>query len=126
LNQSQFLVQEADSTHEWRRAEISTFLKHQSAFAEPPPTVTPNQRIEVAAKDLPAAFDAIATTVAARLNATEAAAIAVLTQPFNIPHEVDGALLRQSRQELGRELTGQEKRQLRDRFVIACKARGQI
>src|SRR5258705_458652 len=67
-SQSQFLLQEADSTTEWGLKDIQSFMSHTPRIAPPvAPTVVPT--VPVAAKPTPNSLDELAKVAASEIDA---------------------------------------------------------
>lgn len=116
-NQSLFLVQEADTTHEWNRERIAGFLtcKTQPVTASPPELKPPDS-------DEP--LDAVASWLVASLDRAE---LLALTSAFEasrqVPKDLDARLLTGGRTAIGRDLSSQEKKRLRNTFIELCRQR---
>ena len=122
-SQSLFLMQEADSTHEWGPDDLSRFLSFKAeALDAPAPAVAP-----AAPAQPPIAANAIvevARTLAGEIEITELEALAAsIRQSGQIPQDVDGRLLARARSALKALLDGHQKRAIRKEFVAACEAR---
>lgn len=122
-SQSLFLLQEADTTHEWTADDISVFLKCQ-----------PNQPLPAAGSDiaslesslanLGSPLQAVAVRVAARLQPAEIeAVIEAVERGGQVPRDIDAQLLGGARSEIGRDLNSIEKKDVRKHFLDACRAR---
>jgi uncharacterized LabA/DUF88 family protein len=125
-NQSQFLLREADTTHEWGEAEVSAFLG-----CKPAPTPTP---VPVAAPTIllapdgavvsSDALDLIALKIA---QALEAAALSAVVEAYDstrqLPRDIDGKLLARGRASVGRSLDSSDKRRVRTAFIESCRKR---
>jgi hypothetical protein len=125
-NQSQFLLREADTTHEWGEAEVSPYLG-----SNPAPTPTP---VPVAAPTIllapdgavvsSDALDLIALKIA---QALEAAALSAVVEAYDstrqLPRDIDGKLLARGRASVGRSLDSSDKRRVRTAFIESCRKR---
>ena len=120
-SQSLFLLQEADTTHEWSANEVSTFLQCQ-----------PNRHPEGTAPLVPGIDSgpeqdpllAVATQVAARLELTEIEALVEATERVGqVPRDVDKELLGGARAAIKRDLNSVEKKDLRMHFINECRQR---
>ena len=122
-SQSLFLLQEADTTHEWSTTEISVFLKCQLRPTPPDPTVPPSPPVNVAG-DLQTVLESVATRVVARLDKTEIEALVESVDRMGqIPRDVDAQLLGGAREEIERDLNPGEKKDIRRYFSEKCRAR---
>ena len=130
-SQSRQLLQEADTTSEWDQAAIASFLSIRPLApspappAAPPPAAPPADESETggpppSAPDL----DTVATGLAAALAEADVTGIKLhWISRRGVPREFDGRLLASARAELGRDLTADEKRHLRDKFSALIGAR---
>ncbi|HYW08003.1 MAG TPA: NYN domain-containing protein [Longimicrobium sp.] len=134
-NQSGFLVQEADSTHEWDNTQVAAFLTTSStaptagavaAQVVSAVAASSSHRMPSGAAPLSgaASFVARATLVADGLSIPEVRGI-VAAGRHQIPREVDSQLLGIGKSLLGRPLDEDEKRAIRTDFYAACVARAQ-
>jgi uncharacterized LabA/DUF88 family protein len=131
-NQSKQLIQEADTTSEWTREVVTSFLSIMpglatSLKAEPPASpvqITPRSVV------LPAASVGLAAPTVAQCAtefaaALESADILVIGQHWTahrqIPKLFDGKLLASTRDRLGRTLTSAERIDMRNAFVEAVR-----
>lgn len=116
-NQSGFLLQEVDSVHELSRAEVSLFLRRSSkgetAATEP----------HLTAGDSESILDEIARTIAKQLGPEELEVVVKEAEDGSIPQQIDRRLLVEGSKQIGgTPLTSAQKRQVRRRFVEACRA----
>lgn len=120
-SQSLFVLQEADSTHEWGPDDLAPFLSceasvsvghPQPVVAAPPPNPPP-----------PAgALADVALVIAKQIPAAELTALAeAIGQTGQIPREIDGRLLARGGAALGRALDSAQKKAVRAAFFHACK-----
>ncbi|MDX1998756.1 MAG: NYN domain-containing protein [Thermoanaerobaculia bacterium] len=115
-SQSVFLLQEADTVHEWGPAEISVFLSVQSGsasaenWAESPADVVADPLLIVAREEALTLPEAERRGVLASYEGTQ-----------TIPREVDGRLLAKGRAILKADLTSDQKRRIRALFLQACR-----
>jgi hypothetical protein len=118
--QSLFLLQEADTTHEWSAADIAPFLAVRTdGVAKPVAASAPN-----AADSRTALLLAIATQVADEIPASEIAAlISAIRDQGQIPRAIDGRLLARCGARLEAGLDSSDKRLARKLLVEACEAR---
>jgi hypothetical protein len=122
-SQSLFLLQEADTTHEWTANDISAFLKCQPSH---PPPVTSDIVVypegSVGTPEEP--LKAVAFRVAARLEQTEIEAVIEAVERLGqVPRDIDSQLLGGTRHEIGRDLNPTEKRDIRNLFIEECRHR---
>lgn len=113
-SQSLFLLQEADTTHEWSTGEVSAFLKCHLVPVDPQPLVQAanplNGLVVVEAK-----MEIVATRVAATLERTEIEALVEAYERMRqIPGDIDRQLLGGARGEIGRDLDSAEKKEIRN------------
>ncbi len=123
-SQSMFLFQEADTTHEWDRSDLSEFMIVRR---------TGNHKVKSHAHaDGPVHDHQVATDQLQRVALSVAseipeAALRLLVESIRSrgrrPRDIDGQLLALGRQVLGRDLDDPEKRLLRDEFGKALMAR---
>jgi uncharacterized LabA/DUF88 family protein len=112
-SQSLFLMQEADSTHEWAADEVSRFLRCQESA--PPAAPLP------AGAEASDQFRAVAVQVAARLEPTEIQALVEAVEGAGqIPRDIDKQLLGGARAVIGRDLNPPEKKDVRRHFLEEC------
>ena len=120
-SQSLFLLQEADTTHEWSDGEVSAFLSCKPKgplSSTPPPTLVVPSLISLGP------LESVADDIAKRLERSE---IAALVEAFEstkqLPRDIDGRLLAGSRSLIGHDLGPEEKKQVRKAFVDVCRRR---
>jgi NYN domain len=109
-SQSLFLLQEADTTHEWSNDEISVFLRCQPVQIPPDPRPAPAapRTVPVQVQD---PLKGVAVRVVARLELTEIQALVETVERMGqIPRDIDKQLLGGARAEIGRDLNSSEKR----------------
>lgn len=122
-SQSLFLLQEADTTHEWSTDEVSVFLRCQPGLIASDPIVhaVPSANALV---DVPNRLEAVATRVAARLEQTEIEALVESAERARkIPGDIDKQLLGGARAEIERDLDPAEKKDIRKHFIEKCRER---
>jgi uncharacterized LabA/DUF88 family protein len=125
-SQSLFLLQEADTTHEWASAEMSSLLTCRPKVVlapspAPPPTI-------VVPADGPASttdpLELLAAKVARGLDKAE---LEALVESFEsagqLPRDIDRQLLAGGRSAIERDLEPAEKRRVRGTFVELCRRR---
>ncbi len=128
-NQSQFLLQEVDSTHEWTEEVISKFLRYQPrpAFL---PTLTGTETSNLRASSRGAAVspsnsgvEAVAAQYASEIpDADIEPIIRVYEQSRQLSPDIDRPLLGKAKTQLG-ILPPDQKRLLRESFVSALRQR---
>jgi NYN domain-containing protein len=125
-SQSLFLLQEADTTHEWSIEEVSKFL---ACKPKPASSLTPAAATILAlpTETAPVEVDplgSIAVKIAETLEKTE---IGALVEAFDsthqLPRDVDRQLLAGGRSAMFRDLGPAEKKQIRLRFIEVCRLR---
>jgi uncharacterized LabA/DUF88 family protein len=146
-SQSLFLLQEADSTHEWSPDDIAPFLSCKPEIAAVPSmapaaaiAAPPEPAVVAAAAPLePAVFAApppiepllvpdplvdIASAVAREIPAAELEALTEsIRQSGQIPREFDGRLLAEGGRALRARLDAAQKKAVRNAFLKACEQR---
>jgi hypothetical protein len=122
-SQSLFLLQEADTTHEWGADEISSFLRCQQT----PPTPELGGAVPDSKSGSSAAKDplmAVPARVAAKLQSAEIEAVVeAVERGGQVPRDIDAQLLVGARAEIGRDLNPGEKKQIREHFLDECRSR---
>ena len=121
-SQSLFLLQEADTTHEWSTDVVSKFLKCQdNAGVEAVADVAPIE-LDVATPQAP--LNTVAVQVAARLQQTEIQALTeAIERAGQIPRDIDKQMLGGARAAIGRDLNSAEKKDVREHFAAECRRR---
>lgn len=129
-SQSKALLQEADTTSVWDKALVSTFLSVRpivtstatlGTSAGPASTVG----IVVETTGGVSKITEIATALVASLSDEEVKGVyAFWETERGVPREFDGKLLGKCRDELGRDLALRERREAREAFGAAVKAKG--
>jgi hypothetical protein len=124
-SQSLFLLQEADSTHEWSPDDLAPFLSCKPEIA-----VVPSMPAVVVALAplepllVPDPLDGVASTLAQEIPTTELEALAEsIRQSGQIPKEFDGRLLAEGGRSLGARLDPAQKKAIRNAFLKACERR---
>ena len=121
-SQSLFLLQEADTTHEWTDAEVASFLSCKPKAIPAPGSLPPATTAAAGAVALP--LDAVAAKVAATLDKS---VLLTLIETFEgvgqLPKDVDRQLLAGGRSAIRRDLGPTEKKSVRDLFVAMCRSR---
>lgn len=117
-NQSGNLVQEADSCHELRKTDVTSFLTRVA-----PRTVTASVAPNASATGAKAPLVAIAERLAAQLSDDEVRAILKESHGGSVPSEIDRRLLVEGTNQTGALLVPDEKRLMREAFISACRSR---
>ncbi len=121
-SQSLFLLQEADTNHEWTADDISLFLKCHTS--PPPSEASTNVATSVSnPANLEDPLRAVPARVAATLEPAEIQALVEAVERGEVPRDIDGQLLSGARSEIGRDLNPAEKKAIRKNFLDACRAR---
>ncbi len=120
-SQSLFLLQEADTTHEWGEEELGGFLACRlKAAAEPAQTA------QYEAARAPDA-DPLARLAGEVAGSLETMVLEALVENFDgagqLPRDLDRQLLAGGRSAIGRDLTPAEKKRVRGIFVAGCRRR---
>lgn len=124
-SQSLFLLQEADSTHEWSPDDLAPFLSCRPEIAVvpamPPAVVAP---AELEPLLVPDPLDDVASALAQEIPTTELEALAEsIRQSGQIPKEFDGRLLADGGRSLKARLDPAQKKAIRNAFLKACERR---
>lgn len=127
-SQSLFLLQEADTTHEWGQQQVARFLacrrdesapssvKPEPATAQGAPVQTRRSTIEV--------LEEVARRLALEIDLNQLDSLVMnMKSTAQIPRIYDARLLAKSRSALGRALDGTEKQEIRQAFLSACESR---
>lgn len=146
-SQSLFLLQEADSTHEWSPGDLAPFLSCKSELAIVPAMApaaavpTPAEPAVVAAPApaqppvtsaaaplepllVPDPLVDVAFALAREIPAAELEALAAsIRQSGQIPREFDGRLLAEGGRALRARLDPAQKKEIRSAFLKACEQR---
>lgn len=119
-NQSNFLLQEADRTHEWGLEKVRTFMSLSTPPADPLVSPVPAPaHLPVVALGL----EELARRIAEDLTDVERAAIVAGANQRNVPPEIDRRLLLEGSRAIGEEaLSPAQKRELRGAFLAACRS----
>ena len=133
-NQSKQLIQESDTTSEWTRETVTSFLSVAPGLATPvraeppasPVQITP-RTVVVPAASVATAVPSVAQCAEDLAAALEDADIYIIGEHWSdyrqIPKLYDGRLLGSTRDRLRRNLTGAERMEMRDSFVEAVRQR---
>jgi uncharacterized LabA/DUF88 family protein len=130
VSQSPLLRQEADTVHEIAKADVAKFLRVSAPPSAPPAKVTIGSGAGIATAPKPSVAKGSAEKTAAQIGMEEAVQRALaspsssdiprlkaaLAASTGVPVEYDGRLLATCRNLLGRDLTGDERRELRSLF----------
>lgn len=120
-SQSLFLLQEADSSHEWEEEDIRPFLQCDEVSMQVSPPIQPT---EIASSSNETILRQVAEEIAATQSLDSLQSlIDGWEQARQIPKDVDGWLLGMGRQRIGRDLEKEEKKVARHELVMSCKAR---
>lgn len=120
-SQSLFLLQEADTTHEWAAQQVLEFLTCQVAPVSEPVSFLPDEHGPATTSEF---LSRIALQVVARLEQTEIAALVeAIERTRQVPRELDKQLLGGARAALERDLDPQEKTEIRACFTAECRKR---
>jgi uncharacterized LabA/DUF88 family protein len=129
-SQSPNLVQEADTTTEWKSAVVARFL---STLAPPAASASSSSSTSSVPRPLPAqlggllpdvcaSIDVAAIAIHTSLDSTELAGLHTFwTIRSGLPSEIDGRLLARCRGEIGRNLEMEEKRYARSSLTHLVK-----
>ena len=109
-NQSPLLVQEADTTSEWRKADISAFLDFNPNVAQF--TTTDTAQIPESTSTV---LDNIVEAFLTRLESEQLNDIAALPPTAHVPRNYDAPLLASSGEKIGCDLEEPERRYIRRR-----------
>jgi hypothetical protein len=119
-SQSLFLLQEADTTHEWGPSNLAAFLTLRDDRGSPRDEVVCTRALVPSAEVL----DAVVLEVHSEVPDEELrAVVSSIRQQRRIPRELDARLLVSARTRVGRALTVEERRVLRDAFLHECERR---
>jgi len=118
-SQSLFLLQEADTTHEWAEPEVSGFLSCK-------PKAEPDAPASTSGAAAPG-VDPLSVVAAHVCEGLEESVLATVVGgfegPVQLPRDVDRQLLAGGRSALGRDLDPREKKRIRNLFVAVCRER---
>ena len=129
-SQSVFLLQEADSTHEWTAEDLRSFLECRPMAAGPvalsedkPRSVISDRGSEVSLSS-GSILRSVARQVAGEVASTDITSLVAQIQATNRrPSDIDGSLLARSRTSLGRDLDASQKSEVRAAFLEALVER---
>lgn len=119
-SQSLFLLQEADTCHEWQRSDIEQFLSCKPAITAP--EVAPDA--DGAVQTAEVQFDVVARQTAFEVVEPELESLlASIRATGQIPRELDSKLLARGRTLIKRDLAPDEKKKIRRLFREVCEGR---
>lgn len=123
-NQSQFLLQEADTCHEWTASDVAAFLAYVPRDAQAKHATPVPSGVVAPQGSTGHPYDAVIRETALELS-RELLPLIVLgyKAAAQIPREVDAKLLARARRVLSRDLEPREKKDLRIRFISFCERR---
>lgn len=130
-SQSKALLQEADTTYVWDKAFVATFLSvrpNVTSTATLGTSTGPASTAVIVVETTggPSKIAGVAIALVATLNDDEIKGVhAFWVNERGVPPEFDGKLLGKCRNELGRDLALGERREARNAFSAAVKAKGQ-
>lgn len=124
-SQSLFLLQEADSTHEWSPDDLAPFLSCKPEIAvvaaTPAPVVAPASAEPLLVPD---PLVDVASALAREIPTTELEALAEsIRHTGQVPKEFDGRLLAEGGRALRARLDPAQKKEVRNAFLKACEQR---
>ena len=125
-SQSLFLLQEADTTHEWGRETINRFLqcKPQELSIEAPLVNVPEAQAPSATAETRNLLDTVAEGVSSAVKASELLSLVeTFKKRHRLPRDIDRQLLAGGRLSLGRDLSPPERQRVRAHFIEACRTR---
>lgn len=124
-SQSLFLLQEADSTHEWSPDDLAPFLSCKPEIAAVPAIPVPAAApAPLEPLLVPDPLNEVASALAAEIPTTELEALAEsIRQSGQIPKEFDGRLLAEGGRALKVRLDPAQKKEVRNAFLKACEQR---
>lgn len=122
-SQSLFLLQEADTTHEWVEDDIKSFLTHAPKNATDRATLAQPVAAPVGmAEQAPYAVVAIDLAASVEENLL-GALISGYRAVAQIPRDIDSKLLARARKVIGQDLDPKQKKALRGVFIAECERR---
>lgn len=123
-SQSMFLYQEADTTHEWNRSDISEFMGIKRTENHDVDSQSGSKGSDRGLRVLTDQLRFVAKSIADGIPESELRSLAACVKREGMhPKELDGQLLALGRQVLGRFLSKSEKRRIRDEFRKALASR---
>lgn len=123
-SQSMFLYQEADTTHEWNRSDLSAFMAVKRTEHRDDDSHSGSRVPDHGLGALTDRLRFIARSIAERIPESDLRSITEhVTREGMHPKELDAQLLSLGRQAAGRYLSKSEKRRIRDEFQKALASR---
>lgn len=124
-SQSVFLLQEADSIHEWTESDLASFLQCKPKQDPVLPTVVANDATTAEVeRNLQPKLEQVGASVAAEVpNGELESLIASFRATRQIPKVLDGKLLGLSRVAFGADLNNDQKKAVRSAFIDSCESR---
>ena len=123
-SQSNFLLQEADATHQWEASDLRNFLRrrpHVQPDAPPLAVATPDPQ---EGADAPDPLEEVARQVADEIAENEIGPLVESIRATKLrPPEIDAKLLAISRRRLGNDLDSSQKSKVRSAFLSALETR---
>lgn len=121
-SQSLFLLQEADSTHEWDKSDLAPFLSVRAVPA--PLAAVPAPAPGLVVQD---PLSEVAEMLAREIPESELAALVLsIKTGGQVPKDIDSRLLAKSRSRLKTTLDSAQKKQVRAAFLRICESRLQV
>jgi hypothetical protein len=125
-SQSLFLLQEADTTHEWSERDISVFLSHNRPPLQAPASITVTPSPQLAVNPAPASPPTMAELAKEAAGEVDANLLDGLIKNYDstgqLPPQVDRPLLGRANKTFGR-LDAMKLKDLRRSFVAAMRQR---
>ena len=124
-SQSRSLLQESDTTTEWSKSDVASFLSLSPSVVLDPATDEDPHIQEFSGDNTELAMDQVVEELLASIDNIPASE----ADEFNrgdIPHSYDRILLIRSRSKIGRDLNSQERRRLRAKFRSRMSEAGYI
>jgi hypothetical protein len=125
-SQSLFLLQEADTTHEWTVDDISPFLscRPKVLLSDAPTPEAPLAVVTSGAPSTPEPLELLGARLAVELDLSEVPSVLeAYESTHQLPREIDRRLLSGGRAALGRDLESSEKKRVRAAFIEASRRR---
>ena len=123
-SQSNFLLQEADATHQWEASDLRNFLRrrpHVQPDAPPLAVAIPDPQ---EGADAPDPLEEVARQVADEIAENEIGPLVESIRATKLrPSEIDAKLLAISRRRLGNDLDSSQKSKVRSAFLSALETR---
>lgn len=126
-NQSNQLLQEADTTAEWDKEKVTSFLHIAPGLSAVAQTTPPSALSASLPTPIGIGAASLKECVCAYVDTINGADLVSLTSHFGtsqgIPSRIDGKLLATTRDRLGRDLNGTERTQIRSIFIAEIRVR---